>query len=72
LAAESARTAKRAFYGTHIMSFETLHLDPALTQAIQDQGYENPTPIQSQAIPLVLSGCTPKPQRKKASFGPWC
>ena len=38
------------------MSFETLHLDPALTQAIQDQGYENPTPIQSQAIPLVLSG----------------
>jgi ATP-dependent RNA helicase RhlE len=47
---------QRAFYGTHSMSFETLNLDPALTQAIQDQGYETPTPIQSQAIPLVLSG----------------
>lgn len=31
-------------------------LDPRLLQAIQEMGYEKPTPIQCKAIPLVLEG----------------
>jgi ATP-dependent RNA helicase RhlE len=31
-------------------------LIPPLLQAIKDQGYEQPTPIQEQAIPVVLQG----------------
>lgn len=38
------------------MSFETLGLSNKLLRAISDQGYETPTPIQSQAIPAVLEG----------------
>ena len=38
------------------MSFETLGLSGKLLRAIADQGYENPTPIQAQAIPAVLQG----------------
>jgi ATP-dependent RNA helicase RhlE len=38
------------------MSFETLGLLPELLRAVREQGYETPTPIQSQAIPLVLEG----------------
>jgi ATP-dependent RNA helicase RhlE len=38
------------------MSFDTLGLSPALLRALADQGYTTPTPIQSQAIPLVLAG----------------
>jgi ATP-dependent RNA helicase RhlE len=38
------------------MTFENLKLAPAILKAIQEQGYENPTPIQAQAIPLVLEG----------------
>jgi ATP-dependent RNA helicase RhlE len=38
------------------MSFDTLGLSPALLRALADQGYTVPTPIQSQAIPLVLAG----------------
>ena len=39
------------------MKFEELNLAAAILQAVQEQGYETPTPIQAQAIPLVLSGC---------------
>ena len=38
------------------MSFETLGLLPELLRAVREQGYETPTPIQLQAIPLVLQG----------------
>jgi ATP-dependent RNA helicase RhlE len=38
------------------MSFDTLGLAAELLRAIDEQGYKDPTPIQSKAIPLVLSG----------------
>ncbi|WP_153111882.1 DEAD/DEAH box helicase [Propionivibrio limicola] len=38
------------------MKFTELGLVPEILRAIADQGYETPTPIQSQAIPVVLSG----------------
>jgi ATP-dependent RNA helicase RhlE len=37
-------------------SFESLGLIPELLRAVAEQGYTTPTPIQSQAIPVVLSG----------------
>jgi len=33
-----------------------LNLAPAIIKAVLEQGYETPTPIQAQAIPLVLAG----------------
>ncbi len=38
------------------MSFENLGLSAPLLRAIQEAGYDHPTPIQSQAIPAVLAG----------------
>lgn len=38
------------------MSFDSLGLSKALLQALLDQGYSQPTPIQSQAIPQILAG----------------
>jgi ATP-dependent RNA helicase RhlE len=38
------------------MSFSELSLRPELQQALADQGYTTPTPIQSQAIPHLLAG----------------
>ncbi|MFN3702294.1 DEAD/DEAH box helicase [Thermomonas sp.] len=38
------------------MSFESLGLAPALLRALADNEYTVPTPIQAQAIPLVLAG----------------
>ncbi|RBE77150.1 DEAD/DEAH box helicase, partial [Xanthomonas oryzae] len=38
------------------MSFESLGLAPFLLRALAEQGYETPTAIQQQAIPLVLAG----------------
>jgi ATP-dependent RNA helicase RhlE len=38
------------------MNFEELNLVPAIMQAVRELGYENPTPIQAQAIPAVLAG----------------
>ena len=38
------------------MNFEELNLAPAIVQAVREQGYESPTPIQAQAIPAVLAG----------------
>ncbi|MBS0449877.1 MAG: DEAD/DEAH box helicase [Proteobacteria bacterium] len=38
------------------MNFDELKLAPAILKAVHEQGYENPTPIQAQAIPLVLEG----------------
>ena len=38
------------------MNFDELNLAPAILKAVLEQGYETPTPIQAQAIPLVLAG----------------
>ncbi len=38
------------------MNFADLGLSPQLLEAIKDQGYEKPTPIQAEAIPHVLQG----------------
>jgi ATP-dependent RNA helicase RhlE len=38
------------------MHFDELGLAPELLRAIADQGYTEPTPIQAQAIPIVLAG----------------
>jgi len=38
------------------MSFDTLGLAEPLLRAVREQGYDTPTPIQSQAIPAVLKG----------------
>ena len=39
------------------MSFESLGLRAELLSAIASQGYTTPTPIQSQAIPVIFEGC---------------
>ena len=38
------------------MNFDELNLAPAILRAVQEQGYTAPTPIQAQAIPVVLEG----------------
>ena len=38
------------------MSFTNLGLNDSLLKAIKDQGYDTPTPIQKQAIPVVIEG----------------
>jgi ATP-dependent RNA helicase RhlE len=37
-------------------TFDQFGLAPEILRAIQDQGYTTPTPIQAQAIPVVLTG----------------
>ncbi len=38
------------------MSFDSLGLSAPILSAIKEQGYDTPSPIQAQAIPLVLKG----------------
>ncbi|MDB9474344.1 DEAD/DEAH box helicase [Dolichospermum circinale] len=38
------------------MSFSHLGLSPEIVRAVTERGYNRPTPIQKQAIPVVLSG----------------
>ena len=38
------------------MSFDSLGLDAEILKAIHEQNYTEPTPIQQQAIPVILSG----------------
>ena len=38
------------------MSFNNLGLSPAILDALASEGYTTPTPIQAQAIPLLLQG----------------
>ena len=38
------------------MTFETLGLSDSLLRAVAHTGYTTPTPIQTQAIPAILSG----------------
>ena len=38
------------------MTFADLGLSPAILDAVADQGYDTPSPIQAQAIPAVIKG----------------
>lgn len=38
------------------MGFDSLGLSPEVLEAVREAGYSTPTPIQAQAIPLVLEG----------------
>lgn len=38
------------------MSFAELGLSPLILRAVEELGYREPTPIQRQAIPVVLAG----------------
>ena len=38
------------------MTFDDLKLAPAILKAVHEYGYDTPTPIQAQAIPVVLDG----------------
>ena len=41
---------------TPVMAFAQLQLAPPLARAVAEMGYESMTPIQAQAIPVVLTG----------------
>jgi ATP-dependent RNA helicase RhlE len=38
------------------MSFDSLGLNPELVHVVADEGYTEPTPVQRDAIPLILAG----------------
>ena len=38
------------------MTFDSLHIIPSILEALQQEGYTHPTPIQEQAIPPALRG----------------
>jgi ATP-dependent RNA helicase RhlE len=38
------------------MSFDTLGLSADLLRAVSEQGYSEPTPVQREAIPVILEG----------------
>ena len=38
------------------MSFKELGLAAELLRAVNEQGYSEPTPVQRQAIPIILQG----------------
>lgn len=38
------------------MTFQELQLLPSILQAVEELGYERPSPIQAAAIPHVLAG----------------
>jgi len=41
---------------TSFTTFESLALEPALSQGIHDAGFRNTTPIQAQTLPVALAG----------------
>src|SRR5579863_5688069 len=46
---------QQAFPGVH-MSFSSLGLSAELLRAVTEQGYNEPTPVQTRAIPAILAG----------------
>ena len=50
------------------VKFEELGLYPQLLRAIKEMGFEEATPIQSQAIPVVMSGSGTDRNRKDSFF----
>src|SRR4029079_15500652 len=64
-AQESGGNARRPYRGPmnddphvpeHEVTFADLGLDPRVLQAVQDVGYETPSPIQAATIPPLLCG----------------
>ena len=56
------------------MTFKELNIIQPILKAIEEKGYNRPTPIQQQAIPVALSrkdilGCAQTGTGKTASFG---
>lgn len=54
-------------------SFQSLKIIEPILQSLDEQGYQNPTPIQQQAIPIVLNkedllGCAQTGTGKTAAF----
>ena len=47
---------RRLLYFCAVISFADLKLNRQLLNAIQDLGYEQPTPIQEKAIPAIMGG----------------
>jgi len=43
-------------YDDRLMGFDTLGLSAAVLEAVEESGYTTPTPIQQQAIPIILEG----------------
>lgn len=39
-----------------IMRFEEMEIYPEIVRAVEDMGFEEATPIQAQAIPVMMSG----------------
>ncbi len=39
------------------MTFEQFSLDPQIQKGVRNEGFVTPTPIQAQAIPVILTGC---------------
>ena len=44
------------FFSKDDMTFKELNLDREITSAVSKAGYEEPTPIQEKAIPVILKG----------------
>jgi len=69
----SGKSFNPANYTERIMSFENLNLIKSLHTALANEGYTIPTPIQRQAIPLILErkdilGCAQTGTGKTAAF----
>jgi ATP-dependent RNA helicase RhlE len=67
--------SRRAFLNLNgiTLSFQHLHLIEPLLKALNDEGYTTPTPIQEQAIPVILErkdllGCAQTGTGKTAAF----
>ncbi|MDQ2823300.1 MAG: DEAD/DEAH box helicase [Pseudomonadota bacterium] len=54
--ADAAETAAASEHVTAPVRFADFGLAPEILRALTDQGYVHPTPIQEQAIPIVLQG----------------
>jgi len=64
---------KPLFLTTYIMSFQSLKIIEPILKSLDEQGYQNPTPIQKQSIPIVLNkedllGCAQTGTGKTAAF----
>lgn len=53
------------------MSFDNLGLSAELLRAISEQGYTEPTPIQRQAIPIILDGRDVRPVQVRRPVSPY-
>src|ERR1700744_1840210 len=67
--------SRRVFFNLNriILSFQHLNLIEPLLKALNDEGYTTPTPIQEQAIPIILDrkdllGCAQTGTGKTAAF----